>query len=164
MVKVLIHSCYYVWLLCLYTILLILPFSSVRCSLISLSASAHLSIRDNLAMWDKFASWLVPIVATVYDKTFKEETFPVWQQYSLCREDFRSLPMTIWFSVLITKQENFCGKTFVVSENLQKFPPQMFYCIQYHALLVKLLLVDMGLNCMGTSSKVHTCTASLSWN
>ena len=99
------------------------PLCSVRCSLISLSASAHLSIRDNLAMWDKFASWLVPLVATVYDKTFKEETFPVWQQYSLCRENFRSLPMTIWFSVLITKQENFCGKTFVVSENLQKFSP-----------------------------------------
>ena len=99
------------------------PLCSVRCSLISLSASAHLSIRDNLTMWDKFASWLVSLVATVYDKTFKEETFTVWQQYSLCRENFRSLPMTICFSVLITKQENFCGKTFVVSENLQKFSP-----------------------------------------
>ena len=106
----------------------------------------------------------MPLVATVYDKTFKEETFTVCQQYSLCMENFCSLPMTICFSVLIRKQENFCGKTFVVSENLQKFPPRMFYCIRYHALLVKLLLVDMGLNCTGTNSKVHTCTASLPCN
>ena len=42
------------------------------------------------------------------------ETLAVPQQYSLCRENFHSLPTTANFSGIITKQENFSSKTFAV--------------------------------------------------
>ena len=44
---------------------------------------------------------------TIYDKTFKWETYTVHQQYLLCRENFCSLLITTYFSVLIMKQEKF---------------------------------------------------------
>ena len=64
------------------------------------------------------------------------------QHYSLCRENFCGLPMTTYFSVLITKQKNFSGNN-VCNKNPrkpQKFFPQMFYHTQYSYALVKALL------------------------
>ena len=40
-------------------------------------------------------------------KHSKGKTFAVHQQCSLLRENFHSLPTTTYFSVLITRQENF---------------------------------------------------------
>ena len=51
-------------------------------------------------------------------KHSRGKTSTVCQQYSLC-SDFCSLPMTAYFSVLITKQEISSGKTFMVSKNPQ---------------------------------------------
>ena len=67
-------------------------------------------------------------------KHLKGKTFVV-HQHSLCTENLQSLPTTAYFSVLITKQEIFSGKTFVVGKNLQTVSPNIFFCIRYMAIV-----------------------------
>ena len=64
--------------------------------------------------------YIIWLLYTVYDKTFKEENFAVCQQHSLCKKNFHSLPVTANFSFLIMNRKIFSGKTFAVNENPRK--------------------------------------------